>query len=125
MRLLLLQEILDDLENDDNENECGVCDNEREKHSSDESEVADEINLNKAKPENVTAQEVRHENREGGHTYCYCYYHSFALHTCREALLIKHLLLTCTAHPITTVYNRYAISQSRVHGTCCRNVYYH
>ena len=48
MRLLLLQEILDDLENDDNENECGVCDNEREKHSSDESEVADEINLNKS-----------------------------------------------------------------------------
>ena len=96
----MLQGILDDLEYDDSENECGVCDNEREKPSSDESEVADEINLNKAKPEDVTAQEVRHENREGGHTYCCSYYHSFALHTCRETLLIKHLLLTCTAHPI-------------------------
>ena len=93
MRLLLLQEILDDLEIDDSENECGVCDNEREKPSSDESEVADEINLNKAKPEDVTAQEVRDENRVG-HTYCYCYHRSFALHTCRETLLIKHLLLT-------------------------------
>ena len=67
MRLLLF---LDDLENDDNENECGVCDNEQEKPSSDESEVADEINLNKAKPEDVTAQEVRHENfRVGGGAY--------------------------------------------------------
>ena len=97
--LLLLQEILDDLEYDDSENECGVCDNEREKPSSDESEVADEINLNKAKPEDVTAQEVRHENR-AVHTYCYCYYHSFALHTCRENILRKHPLLNCTAHPI-------------------------
>ena len=44
-------EILDDLEYDDSENECGACDNEREKPSSDKSEVADEIDLNKAKPE--------------------------------------------------------------------------
>ena len=57
------QEILDDLEYNDSEIECGVCDNEREEPSSDESEVAVEINLNKAKPEDVTAQEVRHENR--------------------------------------------------------------
>ena len=51
MWLLLLQEILDDLENDDSENEFGVCDDEREKPSSDKNEVAEEINLNKAKPE--------------------------------------------------------------------------
>ena len=35
--------IKDDLEYNDSENECEVFDNEREKPSSDESEVADEI----------------------------------------------------------------------------------
>ena len=35
----------------------------QQKPSSDESEVADEINLNKAKPEDVTAQEDRKSTR--------------------------------------------------------------
>ena len=39
--LLLWLEILNDLEYDNSVNECEVCDNEREKPSSDESEVAD------------------------------------------------------------------------------------
>ena len=52
------------------ENECEVRYDEREKMSIDESEVVEEINLNKAIQEDITAQEVRHANK-GRHTNGY------------------------------------------------------